>query len=79
MRKALRGALEASGSKLSWNHITDQIGMFAYTGLTAENVDQLYKVTDRPHVAFLVRLPAHCTVFWTRQFRVQAPDPINHC
>jgi len=43
MRKALREALEGEGSKLKWNHITDQIGMFAFTGLTPEQVDVLYK------------------------------------
>ena len=34
MRHALRNELEKIGSKLPWNHITDQIGMFAFTGLT---------------------------------------------
>ena len=34
MRHALRNELEKMGSKLPWNHITDQIGMFAFTGLT---------------------------------------------
>ena len=42
MREALRGELEGAGSKHSWNHITDQIGMFAYTGLTTEQVEKLY-------------------------------------
>lgn len=41
MRTALRGRLEELGSKKSWNHITDQIGMFCYTGLTPEQVDRL--------------------------------------
>jgi hypothetical protein len=34
MRKLLRENIEKSGSSRSWQHITDQIGMFAYTGLT---------------------------------------------
>lgn len=35
MRKALRGKLEElNGKEGSWKHITDQIGMFSYTGLT---------------------------------------------
>jgi len=42
MREALRGELEGLGSKHSWSHITDQIGMFAYTGLTTEQVEKLY-------------------------------------
>jgi len=42
MRDQLRGHLENDfGSKHSWNHITDQIGMFCYTGLTPEQVDKL--------------------------------------
>ena len=34
MRHVLRNELVKIGSKLPWNHITDQIGMFAFTGLT---------------------------------------------
>ncbi|KAJ2781664.1 aspartate transaminase aat1 [Coemansia interrupta] len=41
MRRALRARLEELGSKLSWSHITDQIGMFCYTGLKPEQVDRL--------------------------------------
>lgn len=43
MRHALRTELEALGSKLPWQHITDQIGMFCYTGLKAEQVERLTK------------------------------------
>jgi len=41
MRTSLRDALEASGSKLTWNHVTDQIGMFTFTGMTGDMVDRL--------------------------------------
>uniref|UniRef100_A0A7C9D0T8 Aspartate aminotransferase n=1 Tax=Opuntia streptacantha TaxID=393608 RepID=A0A7C9D0T8_OPUST len=41
MRTALRGNLEKLGSPLSWEHITKQIGMFCYSGLTPEQVDRL--------------------------------------
>lgn len=41
MREALRGNLENLGSPLSWNHVTDQIGMFCYSGMTPEQVDRL--------------------------------------
>merc|ERR1711892_105619 len=34
MRKGLRERLEQLGTPGSWNHITDQIGMFSYTGLS---------------------------------------------
>ena len=38
MRKKLRSELESLGSTLPWNHITDQIGMFCFTGLTEKQV-----------------------------------------
>ena len=38
MRAGLRGHLEGLNSSRSWEHITDQIGMFCYTGLTQEEV-----------------------------------------
>lgn len=47
MRKTLRNELESLNSKLPWNHITDQIGMFCYTGL---NPDQVERITKEFHV-----------------------------
>ncbi|KAF2637481.1 PLP-dependent transferase [Massarina eburnea CBS 473.64] len=41
MRKALRGKLEELGTPGKWNHITEQIGMFSFTGLTEKQVDSL--------------------------------------
>ena len=41
MRAALKKNLEELGSKHDWSHITNQIGMFAYTGLTAEQMTRL--------------------------------------
>ena len=41
MRASLRKALEDLGSQHNWQHITDQIGMFAFTGMTPEQVDRL--------------------------------------
>ncbi|KAI6084866.1 pyridoxal phosphate-dependent transferase [Hypoxylon rubiginosum] len=38
MRNALRAKLEELGTPGTWNHITDQIGMFSYTGLTEPQV-----------------------------------------
>lgn len=43
MRALLKKELETLGSKHDWSHITSQIGMFAYTGLTAEQMDKLAK------------------------------------
>ena len=41
MRKLLRSEIEAAGSTHDWRHVNDQIGMFAYTGMTAEMCDRL--------------------------------------
>ncbi|CAG9466216.1 unnamed protein product [Pedinophyceae sp. YPF-701] len=41
MRTELKQGLIAAGSKLNWDHITNQIGMFAFTGMTPEQVDAL--------------------------------------
>lgn len=42
MRSELRNHLENTyGSKKNWSHITSQIGMFCFTGLTAEQVERL--------------------------------------
>lgn len=38
MRSLLKNGLAEAGSSKNWDHITDQIGMFAYTGLTTEQV-----------------------------------------
>lgn len=44
MRTKLRNLLEQKHrSSLPWNHITDQIGMFCYTGLKASQVERLTK------------------------------------
>lgn len=36
MRKVLRENLEKLGAIGTWNHITDQTGMFSYTGLSGK-------------------------------------------
>ncbi len=41
MREQLQSKLVAIGSKKDWSHITKQIGMFCYTGLTQEQVEKL--------------------------------------
>lgn len=43
MRAVLKENLEKLGSKHDWSHITSQIGMFAYTGLSPEEMDRLAK------------------------------------
>lgn len=44
MRTQLKDTLvQKLGSKHEWKHITDQIGMFCYTGLKADQVERLTK------------------------------------
>ena len=43
MRSLLRAELENLGTPGSWEHITKQIGMFSFTGLTPAQVDVMIK------------------------------------
>ena len=51
MRQLLREELASAGSQLDWSHITNQIGMFAFTGLTASQVEKLIA----EHAVFLTK------------------------
>jgi len=52
MRTGLVERLRANGSTLDWSHVTNQIGMFAYTGLSTDQVmdlrsnDGIYMTAD---------------------------------
>lgn len=41
MRHSLVKGLKDAGSQRNWQHVTDQIGMFCFTGLTPEECDKL--------------------------------------
>ena len=41
MRTSLRAELEGLGSPLPWKHVTEQIGMFCFSGMTPEQVEAL--------------------------------------
>lgn len=43
VRASLRSELEGLGSSRPWNHITDQIGMFCFTGMKPEDCERLSK------------------------------------
>jgi len=51
MRHKLRAGIEGRGNTHNWSHITDQIGMFCFTGLSPEQVGRL---TDE-HAVFLTK------------------------
>lgn len=50
MRAGLRERLEKLGTPGTWNHITEQIGMFSFTGL---NPDQAAFLTNERHIYML--------------------------
>mmetsp|Transcript_26026 Transcript_26026/g.25250 ORF Transcript_26026/g.25250 Transcript_26026/m.25250 type:complete len:89 (-) Transcript_26026:35-301(-) len=41
MRTGIVQKLKERGNPHNWKHVTDQIGMFAFTGLNKEMVDEL--------------------------------------
>ena len=43
MRNLLRSTLERIGARGTWNHVTDQIGMFSFTGLTVPQSEAMVK------------------------------------
>jgi len=43
MRTQLKDNLKKEGSSRNWAHITDQIGMFCFTGMKPEQVEKLIK------------------------------------
>jgi len=47
MRDSLRGAIEKLETPGTWNHITDQIGMFSFTGL---NLPQVERMVNEFHI-----------------------------
>jgi len=51
MRIKLKAGLANAGSVKNWDHITNQIGMFCFTGMTPEQVDALM----RDHSVYLTR------------------------
>ena len=50
MRAALRKKVEELKTPGSWNHITDQIGMFTFTGLSPQQVDVMI---EKHHIYLL--------------------------
>jgi aspartate aminotransferase len=47
MRIKLRNTLEELGSSRSWEHITKQIGMFAYSGMSK---DEVVALREKHHI-----------------------------
>jgi aspartate aminotransferase, cytoplasmic len=47
MRTLLKDALIKNGTKGNWDHVTNQIGMFSFTGLNAK---QSQAMIDKHHI-----------------------------
>jgi len=43
VRAKLKAGMERNGSSLNWDHITDQIGMFCFTGMKPDQVEKITK------------------------------------
>ena len=55
MRQRLKAGLEREGSSHNWQHITDQIGMFCFTGLKPDQVGHsVYLGVEGGHVFYIV-------------------------
>jgi aspartate aminotransferase len=61
MRALLKENLEKLGSKRDWSHITSQIGMFAFTGLDAGQMDKLAKEVSFTCLKFLLSMEYRLT------------------
>jgi aspartate aminotransferase, mitochondrial len=51
MRATLKNALERVGSELNWTHVTDQIGMFCFSGMDNWMVD----ILAQEHAIYMTR------------------------
>lgn len=54
MRTKLEENLKKEGSSLNWKHITDQIGMFCFTGLKTNQVIHLLQCSDVVFIFFSI-------------------------
>ena len=50
MRELLRKNLEGLGSPLPWKHITEQIGMFCFSGISPEQVGICLSILAIPSI-----------------------------
>ena len=68
MRSRLRKALEELGSSRSWEHITKQIGMFAYSGMSK---DEVVALREKHHI--------YCTLDGRISMAVSKSNSFPHC
>lgn len=57
MRALLKAALVSRGTPGSWEHITQQIGMFSYTGLSEPQSIRMVRRFCRRDRTFIVQPP----------------------
>ena len=79
MRAALKKNLEDLGSKHDWTHITNQIGMFAYTVLTPELMTRLAEeVGFCLMIRGLTNGPSQFSVYATKDGRISVAGITSH-
>ncbi len=75
MRTALFNELKKKGTPGDWTHVTSQIGMFSYTGLTPKQVDKMIKTH---HIYMLGNGRISMAGTWWRDERVCVRPPRIH-
>jgi aspartate aminotransferase len=81
MRTLLRDGLAKAGSKRNWEHITNQIGMFSYTGMTPDQCDAITKkhevyLTRNGRIRYVNHFPIYVTLLLGANFIVLvSPSP----
>ena len=68
MRTLLRQNLEDLNSTMPWNHVTEQIGMFCFSGISPEQACPLH------HLSAAQRHPTHCPLQAVGQERLAKSD-----
>ena len=70
MRQKLRDGLAREGSSHNWQHITDQIGMFCFTGLKPDQV-KFYSVLQWRYNGVKIHNNLHIVkIFFNRNFKL---------
>lgn len=70
MRSQLKDLLKKEGSTRNWNHITDQIGMFCFSGISPEQVYFTNQKQSVPTFIQVDRLAKEYSIYLTRDGRI---------
>ena len=68
MRELLRSNLANEGSSRNWTHITDQIGMFCFTGMTAPQVTRKEPLQEPLQELLQELLQQFLSIIWQKSW-----------